>query len=173
MPDFAPFVPEGRGAAPPIKAVIRSATHDDLDGLSAIRLAVVTRTRDDWATVIDKALNEDRLLLVAEVDGEIGAFAQCHFLEEHAADHGPAGFYLTGVTVVPAHRRVGLGRELTVARLGWIHDRAEKAWYFASADNASSINLHTEFGFEEVRRAPVIHGVTFDSGEGILFRAGF
>ena len=172
MPDFAPFDPDATGSGAPVRALIREATHDDLDSLAAIRLAVVTRTREDWATVIDKALDDDRLLLVAEIDGEIGAFAQSHYLEEHPVDHGPAGFYLTGVTVIPAHRRTGLGRTLTAARLDWIGQRADTAWFFASADNAASIRLHEEFGFGEVCRGPVIHGVTFDSGEGILFRTG-
>ena len=171
MPDFAPYDPEARGSGAPIRAVIRPATRDDLDGLATIQLAVVTRTRDDWATVVDKSLGEDRLLLVAEADGQIAAFAQSHFLEEHPTDRGSAGFYLTGVTVVPAYRRSGLGREMTVARLDWIHDRADEAWYFASVDNNASIRLHQEFGFAEVRRAPVLHGVTFDSGEGALFRS--
>lgn len=170
MPDFAPYDPAARGSGAPIRAVMRPATHGDLDGLASIQLTAVTRTRADWATVIDKSLSEDRLLLVAEVDGRIVAFAQSHFLEEHAVDHGPAGYYLTGVTVVPACRRAGLGREMTVARLDWINDRADEAWYFASLENRASIRLHSEFGFDEVRRAPVLHGVSFAAGEGALFR---
>ena len=94
-----------------------------------------------------------------------GSYAQ------HPVDHGPAGFYLTGVTVLSGYRRAGLGRSFTVARLDWIRKRADEAWYFANADNRTSIQLHLEFGFEEVRRAQVIHGVTFDGGEGILFRS--
>lgn len=122
--------------------------------------------------MIGKSLEGNRLLLVANVDGHIAAFAQAHFLDEHPVDHGPAGCYLTGVTVVPSYRRSGLGRELTVARLDWINDRADEAWYFANANNRSSIQLHREFGFVEVGRAPIIHGVNFSGdGEGVLFRA--
>lgn len=171
MPDFAPYDPDARGSGAPIRAVIRPATHDDLDQLSGFTLAVVTRSRDDWAVMIDKSLAADRLLLVAEVGGRIVAFAQSHHLDEHPNDHGPAGFYLTGVTVQPAYRRSGLGRDMTVARLDWINDRADEAWYFASVENLASIHLHREFGFEEVRRASVLHGVSFDSGEGVLFRS--
>lgn len=69
------------------------------------------------------------------------------------------------------YRRAGLGRSFTVARLDWIRERANEVWYFASSANQSSIELHLAFGFEEVQRARAIQGVTFDSGEGILFRA--
>ena len=69
------------------------------------------------------------------------------------------------------YRRAGLGRSFTVARLDWIRERANEVWYFASSVDQSSIELHLAFGFEEVQRARAIQGVTFDSGEGILFRA--
>lgn len=66
----------------------------------------------------------------------------------------------------------GLGRALTVARLDWFRARADSAWYFASSANQSSIGLHPGFGLEEVQRALTILGVTFEAGEGILFRTG-
>lgn len=172
MPGFAPYQPYTRGTGEPAAAVIRAATRDDLDALTGIALTAVTRNRDDWATVVDKSLDdEDRILLVADVDGGIAAFGQAHFLSRHPVDEAPAGFYLTGVTVVPEYRRRGLGRRLTVARLDWIRERADVAWYFASSANKSSIDLHLAFGFAEVLRARTIHGVTFSDGEGILFRA--
>ncbi|MET0822646.1 MAG: GNAT family N-acetyltransferase [Aeromicrobium sp.] len=150
--------------------VIRPATRDDVDGLLAFDMTVVVRTRDDWTGLIDKALRGERLLLVAEVAGEIAAFGQAHHLDEHAVDHAPAGWFLTGVTVLPHHRRQGLGASLTTARLDWIAQRSDSAWYFAAADNVASIRLHTELGFVEVSRAPSIHGVSFAGGEGVLFR---
>jgi ribosomal protein S18 acetylase RimI-like enzyme len=149
---------------------LRPATHDDVDGLLAFDMTVVVRTRDDWADAIDKSLRGERMLLVADVDGTIAAFAQAHHLDEHPADHAPAGWYLTGVTVLPDHRRRGLGTSLTTARLDWISQRSDSAWYFANADNAASIGLHTALGFVEVSRAPSIHGVRFTGAEGVLFR---
>lgn len=170
MAGYAQYDPMSRRE--PITAVLRDAAPSDLDALSAIELTAVTRTRDDWATMIEKAqTDEDRLLLVADADGELAGFAQAHFLPQHAADQAPAGYYLTGVTVLPAFRRGGLGRTFTAARLDWIRGRAAAAWYFAASANAVSIHLHDQFGFEEVRRAPRIQGVSFESGEGVLFRA--
>ena len=149
---------------------LRPATHDDVEGLLAFDMTLVVRTRDDWTAAIDKAIRGERLLQVAEVDGVIAAFGQAHHLEEHPDDHAPAGWFLTGVTVLPDHRRQGLGLSLTTARLDWIADHAGAAWYFANAGNAASIRLHAGLGFVEVSRASSIHGVAFAGGEGILFR---
>lgn len=170
MPHYAPYDPGARrpGARP--DAVIRTATYADVDGLTAIDIIVVVRTAEDWTSAIDKTLRGQRLLLVAEIDGTIGAFAQAHHLDEHPVDRAPAGFYLTGVTVLPQHRRAGLARDFTAARLEWIAARADEAWYFAAAENAASIRLHEQLGFAEVSRAPSIHGVAFEGGEGVLFR---
>ena len=172
MPGFAPYDPDSRGRDAPVSGVISQATLDDLDALTLIELTAITRTPADWQKVIDKAFDDpDRLLLLAEVDGDIAGFAQTNFLEKHPVKYGPAGFYLTGVTVIPAYRRRGLGRALTAARLDWIRERANEVWYFASSANQSSIELHLAFGFEEVQRAHAIHGVTFNAGQGILFHS--
>ena len=41
--------------------------------------------------------------------------------------------FLTGLVVDPLHRRGGIGRRLTQARLQWLDGRTNKVWYFASA----------------------------------------
>lgn len=170
MPHYASYEPEATRAGEPLAAVLRPARHDDVEGLLAIDIMVVTRTRADWSDAIDKTLLGERLLMVADIGGRIGAFAQAHHLREHPDDHAPEGFYLTGVTVLPEFRRAGLARDLTTRRLEWIGQRADDAWYFAAAENAASVRLHDELGFSEVLRAPSIHGVSFGAGEGVLFR---
>jgi hypothetical protein len=65
-----------------------------------------------------------------------------------------------------------VGAALTDARLEWISGRATEAWYFSNACNAASIRLHARFAFREVTREFTLPGVTFEGGEGILFRAG-
>jgi GNAT superfamily N-acetyltransferase len=170
MTHYAPYDPDGRRIGGPLDALLRPARHADVDGLAAIDLNVVVRTAEDWARVIAKTVAGERLLLVAEIDGRIGAFAQAHHLDEHPVDHAPAGHYLTGVTVLPVHRRAGLARAFTTARLQWIAERADEAWYFAGAKNAASVRLHEQLGFAEVARRPSVHGVAFEGGEGVLFR---
>ena len=171
MSHHAEYDPVASRAGAPATAVLRPARRDDVEDLLRFDITVVTRTRDDWIDAIDKTERGERLLLVAEVAGRVGAFAQTHHLDEHALDRSPAGFYLTGVTVLQEFRRAGLACDLTVARLTWIAERAEEAWYFAAAENAASIRLHDEQGFVEVLRAPRIHGVNFAGGEGVLYRA--
>ena len=173
MAHYASYEPEATRHGPTIDAVLRPATHADVDGLTAIDITVVVRTAQDWERAIDKSLEGERLLLVAEIDGTIGGFAQAHRLDEHPIDHAPAGYYLTGVTVLPSYRRAGLARDFTLARLGWIRERADEAWYFAAAENAASIRLHQELGFNETARASSIHGVDFAADEGVLFRRVF
>ena len=151
-------------------AVVRPARPTDVDGLLAFDMTVVVRTRDDWAAAIDKALRGERVLLVAEVEGVIAAFGQAHHLDVHAVDRAPTGWFLTGVTVLPRHRRSGLAHRLTTARIDWIAERSDAAWYFANGRNTASIRLHEPLGFAEVSRAPSIHGVAFEGGEGVLFR---
>jgi hypothetical protein len=48
---------------------------------------------------------------------------------------------------------------------------ADEVWYFTSAINSASIAMHARLGFTEVTRDFEFPGVTFTSGQGILFRA--
>ena len=89
------------------------------------------------------------------------------------ADTAPPGYYLMGLIVHPDFRRRGIAAALTHARLDWISDQADEAWYFANARNAASIALHASFAFEEVTRSFFYPRVDFDRGEGILFRRRF
>ena len=86
---------------------------------------------------------------------------------------GPAlsGHYLGGVTVRPDFRRLGVASELTGARMAWIWERADHAWYVVNALNEASLALHRRWGFREVARGPGFHTVTFDGGEGVLLQA--
>ena len=170
MAHYASYEPEAKRSGGPFAAVIRPATYADVPDLAAIDITVVVRTAEDWTAAIDKSSRGERLLLVAEIDGTVAGFAQAHRLDEHPVDHAPAGYYLTGVTVLPHYRRAGLARDFTLARLDWIQDRADEAWYFAATENAASIRLHDQLGFAEVSRSSSIHGVSFDGRGGVLFR---
>lgn len=169
MPHYAAYDPGAQRTGAQLDAVIRPATHEDVAELTSINITVVVRTAEDWTAAIDKTVQGERLLLVAVIDGRIGGFAQAHGLDEDPEGHAPAGIFLTGVTVLPQHRRAGLARAFTSARLDWIAERADEAWYFAAVENAASIRMHEAFGFVEVSRGPSIHGVTFET-EGVLFR---
>jgi RimJ/RimL family protein N-acetyltransferase len=114
------------------------------------------------------------MLLVAEHAGGIGGFGRITYLarERDASAHAvPEGYYLGGLFVATALRRLGIGLALTRARMDWVFERADRVWYFANARNVASIALHERAGFEEVTRRFEVPGVTFDGGEGALFVA--
>ncbi len=154
-------------AQPPL---IRPAVVTDIEDCLALANREVALPTD----LADDLRDADRLLLVAEdAGGIIGYGRTMHFRRAADAppDSVPTGYYLIGLVVEASCRRKGVGSALTGARLDWISGRAVEAWYFANARNAASIALHTQLGFREVTRAFSFPGLSFDGGEGILFRA--
>ena len=83
------------------------------------------------------------------------------------------GDFLPGIVVDRSVRRRGVGMALTRARLDWIRERVNEAFYFTNKHNLASIELHRQLGFEEVFRDVWVPGCEFTEGEGILFRLAF
>ena len=110
---------------------------------------------------------------MAECSGEVIGYGRVRFFEpdpDAPVDTAPRGYYLMGIFVLSDYRRAGVGTALTRARLDWITQRGDEAWCFANARNTVSIELHEQLGFEEFTRSFSFPGITFDGGEGILFR---
>jgi ribosomal protein S18 acetylase RimI-like enzyme len=157
--------------------VIRRGTPADTDALAAL---VREREGGDLADHLRGARAElagerpQNVLLIAELHGMVAGFGRIRFLRpalEDAAPHpAPDGWYLAGLIVAPERRRQGIGAALTRERLAWIAERADEAFYFASASNRASIALHRRFGFVEVTRTFSVPGVRFERGDGVLFR---
>ena len=157
-------------------ASIRDAVADDIASCAALaRSASSKRDLADWSEALRGDLTSPgQHLSVAEAGGEIIGYGRVMlFLPSADAPAGtaPRGYYLTGMFVRPDHRRVGIGTALTRARLAWISEHDDRAWYFANARNAASIELHRRLGFREVTRDFSFPGVTFDGGVGVLFCA--
>lgn len=164
----------------PAHSVIRPAGIADLDALIRVQLRAEREIHlDSLRHAIDAI---DSCVLVAEVltkgdpgDGgearaELVGWAQTRH-HTRALDAAPLGHYLAGVTVSPDRRRRGIARALTSARMNWIATRANEAYYVVNPGNRASIDLHRQWGFEEVLRAEVLTGVTFSGGIGLLMRA--
>ena len=120
-----------------------------------------------------QVLDPEALLLVALVSGEVVGFARAGRLRppnDAPADTLPDGWYLLGVIVVDAWRRHGIGRDLTKARLAWIAERADAAYYFVNARNRASFDLHHDLGFVEISRDFSAPEVSFEGGQGVLCR---
>lgn len=170
MGAFAEFAPRRHGM--PAAVTVRAATVDDL--------AAVERVQDGagQALLLDgirAAILDSRRYVVVAVadgatDGEIAGWAKTH-LHPRSDGEAPAGHYLGGVTVVPSWRRRRVATALTEARIAWIAERADRAFYVVNARNAASVALHERWGFREVARAAAFHGVTFAGGAGVLLAA--
>jgi ribosomal protein S18 acetylase RimI-like enzyme len=76
----------------------------------------------------------------------------------------PEGWYLSGVIVSPGYRRLGIGLELTKARIDWLFRKTDTVYYFANSKNKVSIELHTKLGFKENARNIWAPGL---SGDGV------
>ena len=171
---WAAYRPAAAAGEPLVDLAIRSAKRPDCAIVAAIE---ASRDGSDVegarARCEAQLADPDALLLVATVDGRVVGFARSGRLrrpDDATADAVPDGWYLLGVVVVDALRRRGIGRALTRARLAWIADRADVAFYFANARNRASIDLHAEFGFVELSRRFSAPGVAFEGGRGILCR---
>lgn len=175
---FAEFEPTKSSVQLAHGVVLRAAAKSDIEALVAIEDQVrggdaELRRRGFFGKFERLSVNPERSQIVlAELSQEIVGYAEVAWL---GSDGGvaPAGYYLVGCTLLPAWRRQGIGRKLTAQRLKWIAERGDTAWYFANAQNLSSIALHQEFGFREIARAPQIQRTEFSGGVGVLFGADF
>ena len=178
---FAEYAPHDR--RPPLGSSegleIRAAEPGDLP-----QIARLTAQRQGGSVEIhlaqhEKALRDAReigksLILVAARHGRIVGYAKAGWFEPPAGappNAAPAGWYLFGVIVDPDFRRRGVGSLLTRARLSWIAEWSPRAYYFASALNRASIDLHDRLGFVEVTRDFHFPQARFTGGVGILFEA--
>jgi len=161
-------------AQPPLTCRFRTAVAADADALGAIEAHREGGKPAVHAEKMRRSIAEPGLLLVAEHDGRVVGFGKARHFEpapDAPANVAPRGWYLAGVIVAPEFRQRGVGRQLTEARLAWIAERADQAFYFANARNRVTIELHEPFGFVEVTRDFTFPGASFEGGEGILFRA--
>jgi ribosomal protein S18 acetylase RimI-like enzyme len=176
---FADYAPDA-DRPPPLTAadglVVRPAEADDLEAIAelfAVREdAPVEAGRALFAKRLDDVRAGRAFVVVAQVAGRVVGYGKAELFApppDAPTNVAPAGWYLAGVVVDPAHRRRGVGLALTAARLDWIGGRSGKAWYFANVRNLATIDLHRALGFIEATRDFSFPGVTFEGGVGILF----
>jgi ribosomal protein S18 acetylase RimI-like enzyme len=175
---FAAYAPRDRSAAGdaalPASLEIAPATAADVDAVARLiawREGIPAMDAERRAHA-QMNLPGEHLFLVARIGAEVVGFGRAEFVPPKPApyEHVPAGWYLVGVIVDAAHRRRGIGAELTRARLAWIAERAREAYYFANSTNLATIDLHARFGFREIARDFTFPRATFSGGVGVLFR---
>lgn len=179
MSKFADYSPEsGRSAR--LTAVdglrIRASREPDLALVAEIAAEREGESPEEWLSRLARLEEEIRVgraeLLVAELGGVVIGYGTIAFFSPPAGSPdnvAPEGWYLAGLVVRSAHRRRGVGHELTLARLAWIAARGKKAYYFANEHNRASIELHAAAGFNELSRDFHHPAVRFSDGGGILF----
>lgn len=176
---FSAYEPGGpRGA--PLEVELRAARAADAEALTALVVEREGRApaevRRGFERETGEAFAHERhRLFVAEHAGRAVAFARSRRWEADELGlpgprRPPAGWYLSGVVVRPDLRRRGIARALTALRIEDLRGEAAGLLYFVNARNRASIDLHAAFGFEELTRDFEIPGISFEGGEGILFR---
>jgi len=154
------YAPEAHGT--PLPVVLRAATLDDVPGIAEVDDARGMRTTERVAPRIRRSLARQlaeqppaAYTCVGLLDGRIVGYARCALKTwpGGAAEAGiPDGWYLTGVEVLAAFRRGGIGRGMTLHRLAWLRERTDRVYYFTGEGNAPSLDLHHALGFEIVAR---------------------
>lgn len=174
MTAYAEYQPrEGAATLPSWRGCVRPAQPDDA---GAIALLVAEREGLDPIDTLEQITRELRAiaaggsgrLFLAEHESTVVGFGRVR--REDAAFGCPAGWYLLGVVVAPAFRRIGIGLALTRSRVDWVRERGEAVYYFANAKNLPSIELHAKLGFVEVTRDFEREQLGLKRGDGVLFR---
>ena len=159
--------------------LIRPALLTDAAELGRIEAVREGGDAAPYASRLERAIVSFRtasegLILAAQHSRRLVGIAKIrHFVPSNDAPRNvaPAGWYLSGVIVVPEYRRRGIGRHLTEARLEWVAQRDQSAYYFSNVQNRVSIELHQQFGFVELTSDFTYPGAMFEGGIGVLFRA--
>ena len=146
--------------------VIRGAELSDLTASALLISNHESGALEDWQSRFERDLADPkRLFLVATVDDSVMGYGHTTLhsrtLDEEATY--PSGYFLSGLMVSPDHRRKGIGKLLTIARIDRLRQVTDIIYYRAESDNKATIDLHSRLGFERV-------GTVFRDGkEFILF----
>jgi ribosomal protein S18 acetylase RimI-like enzyme len=148
---------------PDASVVVRDATEADLDTTVELIAAHRGGDLDEWRRLFTHALHDyKRHFVVALVGPRVIGFGHTKFVERDAGniDEGtpPAGWYLSGVTVHPNYRRLGVGTALTRARLDRLRGKTDVVYYAAEPDNLATLALHALFGFSWAGRLVNVPG---------------
>jgi len=169
---FADYRPHDSGTRVPV--VVRELAGGDVEACVALAVQRDGGEPAAWRASFERSLHSaNRRTFVAVLDGGVVGYATAGWFAPSALAPGsavPDGWFLLGLVVDPGRRRHGIGGELTRARLAWLEERTDRAWYFVSSANRASIDLHTGFGFQLVASDIDVPGVAF-TASGQLFRA--
>ena len=157
---YAEFLPNSHGQSED-GIEIRLAIPADANEISNIEVNVYGEYPDPQKEVIKKIIKaiksqeSDESLKktwIALKNKKIIGFSKLGF--NNAIDDFPdliEGWYLTGITIHPNWRRVGIGKLLTKTRMTWLKNKTNEVYYWSNKDNKASELLHKFFGFKEIK----------------------
>jgi len=140
---------------------IRLAIPTDANDISKIEVNVYGEYPDSQKEVIKKIIEaiksqeSDESLKktwIALKNEKIIGFSKLGF--NNAIDDSSdliEGWYLTGITIHPNWRRVGIGKLLTETRMTWLKNKTNEVYYWSNKNNKASELLHKFFGFKEIK----------------------
>lgn len=178
MARFADYLPGPQRRRPAVlllELTVRLALANDLPELALMAAESEDRPVAEALNALESLFaeaesTEQPLLWLAQWQDQLLGFAKLEQVE--ILPDTPPGWYLGGVVVAPRYRRMGVGRALTQARFNWLRSQAlSEVFCCIHAQNLPGIDLHTAFGFLEIRRDAVLPGPNFPAEQGILFRA--
>ena len=129
--------------------VIRLAVELDLPAIAAIIAERESDSLERQLRSAEKFLRQSHAtdqssLFVAELQGEVIGFGKCSYFvppENAPRPVAPEGWYLAGLIVGPKFRRRRVGLQLTRARVQWIAQRADCAYYLPMLRTSSASNF--------------------------------
>lgn len=160
MPWFEDFNPDKIEELPlPDGFLIRPARDSDADAITRLREEREEREYERLIGEVNTLLEEYRTVettqvFIAECDeGVIGFAVMRYFIpaDDAPANTAPEGWYLLGINVKKSHRRRGVGTELILARLRFIPEEFDRAYFFTNTKNFTSQAFHSKVGFTEIK----------------------
>lgn len=107
-----------------------------------------TTTKDDIHAFVSRAI-QDRLVWIAEIDGEPVGHVMCEFFDEER-ENFPNSIFLSGLYVLEQYRKQGIGRALVEHALK--QEYPSKYTYFSlthDPDESWLTSYYESFGFHE------------------------
>ena len=141
---------------------IRFAVSTDASDIGKIEVKVYGEYPDPFDQVIEKinkaikAQESNEILQktwVAIKNRKIVGFSKIGFRKNIVNDFPDLvkGWYLTGVTIHPNWRRMGIAGLLVQTRMDWLKDKTNEVYYWSNKKNRVSEALHKKFGFKEIK----------------------
>lgn len=127
---FADYRPDQSGTQRLVDVLVMTPAH--IEECAALAIARDGGGPVAWIASFERNLTaHDRVTFVGLLGHRVVGYGTAGWFAPHTIGSGstiPNGWYLLGLVVDPQVRRHGIGRQLTIARLGWLQQRTPQVW---------------------------------------------